>query len=77
MPVILVFSSQINQAVLRRYRNDKLLVLVGQMEGSTIESTYSFCNDIIGFDIIQFFQRNSENLRGELAKILDALLSPS
>ncbi len=77
LPVILLFSRQVNMAVERRYRAAGLLVLIGAMEGTDVESTYAFCRDIVGFDLAAFLERNSPRLRSEFLQIVRGLLSPS
>lgn len=76
LPVIALFSQQMNEAVERRYRQAKFLVLTGSLDGSSVESTYGFCRDVVGFDAAAFFERNTDRLRGEFLEILDALMSP-
>lgn len=38
-------------------------------------STYDFMRDIVGFDLADFFERNSATLRREIATVLRALLA--
>jgi len=39
-------------------------------------STYDFMQDVIGYDLAAFFQRNSATLRAEIDLALKALLTP-
>ncbi|MEI2617389.1 MAG: hypothetical protein V9F06_07095 [Thermomicrobiales bacterium] len=76
LPVIMLFSRQVNRTVERRYRGAGLLVLAGDTTGPDTESTYQFCKNVVGFDAAAFFQRNASRLRGEVEAILKGLLSP-
>ena len=76
LPVITVLSTQISDTLLRRYRNGNMLVLTGDRSGDVLKDTYAFMNNIVGFPLDSFFERNSEILRREVNLILAALLSP-
>ncbi len=75
LPVILLFSNQIDGDVAERYVQAKWLLLSGSVQGSTVSSTYAFCRDVVGYDLAAFFDRNSPRIKGEVEKILNALLS--
>lgn len=75
LPVVLLFSKQMNRTVERRYRQAKLLVLVGNLEGTVVDSTYVFCREVVGFDAAAFFERNPPLLRREFISIVETLLS--
>lgn len=75
--VMLVMSREINAAVLSRYQNANLIVLRGDTtDKSPMTSTYSFFNQIIGYDLAGFFERNTNHLRTQVKSILEELLSP-
>lgn len=74
LPVILIVSNQASDTVCRRYRSSKLFVLKGVLSGN--ESTFQFFNTVIGYDLADFFERNSVTLRTEFNAILKTLLSP-
>jgi hypothetical protein len=76
LPVMAVVSGQASETVVRRYRTAKMLVLLGSLEQSDVESTFSFCQNVVGYDLPAFFERNSTRLRSDFAGILKALLSP-
>ena len=76
LPVVLLFSRQVNRTVESRYRGAGLRVLIGTLDGSDIESTFAFCREIVGYDAAAFFQRNQERLHEEFLAILRGLLSP-
>lgn len=73
LPVIMLL---INRTVERRYRAARLLVLIGQLDGSDTESTYAFCTRVLGYDAAAFFERNAARLRSAFLAILRGLLSP-
>jgi len=75
IPVLLLFSTQIDGDVATRYRDSLWLLLSGTTSGAPTESTYVFCRDIVGYDLAQFFKRNSARLRKEIEKVLETLLS--
>lgn len=75
LPCIIVLSTQIDEDVLYRYRSASWLVLTGtNREESPLVSTYSFFKDVVGYDLASFFTRNSDVLRLEIHKVLEALL---
>lgn len=75
--VMLVMSSEINAAVLSRYQNANLIVLRGDTtDKSPMTSTYSFFDQVIGYDLAGFFERNTNYLRIYIKSILEELLSP-
>jgi hypothetical protein len=75
LPVIVVVSRQVSESVIRRYRTASMLVLLGTTDGSDVESTFTFCHNVVGYDLRAFFERNSARLRSEMATILKGLLS--
>ena len=77
LPVILLFSTQIDGDVARRYRENLWLMLTGTTGGTTTESTYAFCRDVVGYDLADFFRRYSPRIKTEIEAVLKALLSPS
>jgi hypothetical protein len=77
LPVVLVFSHQVSQTVAKRYRDSKLLVLTGTVAKDDRISTFAFCENIVGYSLVHFFERNTLILKRETTKILEALLSPS
>jgi hypothetical protein len=75
IPVLILFSTQIDADVAQRYTQAQWLLLKGTTHGSSIDSTYVFCRDVIGYDLAAFFQRNSVRIRHEIETILTDLLS--
>lgn len=71
---MMVMSTQINETVLRRYRNSKLLVLRGTLDDDPHASTFAFFKNVIGYDLVAFFERNTEVLREEVDKVLNYIV---
>lgn len=76
IPVILLFSTQIDGDVAHRYRDNLWLLLTGATHGSPTDSTYAFCREVVGYDLADFFQRYSPRIKTEVEAVLKALLSP-
>jgi hypothetical protein len=76
LPVVAVVSQQASETVIRRYRAANMLVLLGSLGESEVESTFTFCETVVGYDLAAFFERNSKQLRREFVDILKGLLSP-
>jgi len=74
MMVIPVFSMQIDEDLLDRYRAHKMLVLTGTLRDDDIASTYAFSRSVLGYDLAGFFQRNADHLRAEIREILGRLV---
>ena len=75
LPCVLVMSNQIDTDIVHRYRSEKWVILTGSMnEGSSLVSTYAFMNDVVGYDLADFFKRNTAALCEEIARVLEALL---
>jgi hypothetical protein len=77
LPCAIIYSQQIDEDILLRYRHEKWVVLVGS-EGAhnPFESTYDFMRDVIGYDLAAFFKRNSRKIKAEVKNVLRTLLSP-
>jgi hypothetical protein len=74
IPVLLLLSTQIDEGVAFRYTKAQWLLLTGTISGQTVDSTYVFCRDVIGYDLAGFFERNSIRIKSELEQVLIALL---
>lgn len=77
LPVILVISTQVSAVVIERYRQNKLLVLTGSTVFDDTKSTFAFFDNVVGYSLVDFFERNSDAIKLEVGAILKALLSPS
>ena len=75
IPVFAVFSSQIDNDIVLRYKNSCCCVLVGNMDKSPHVSLFSFCKDILGYDLAEFFKNNSPFIRKKVEEILKQLFS--
>lgn len=76
-PVLLVLSTQIDADIVERYERSKWLILQGQLTGTSLYSTYIFLNEVIGYDLAGFFQRNTSTLQTAIAETLETLLRPA
>ena len=76
MPVLLLFSNQLDQVLAERYAGAQWLILRGVTGGSSLNSTYAFCREVVGYDLAGFFERNSAKIRANMEQTLKTLLSP-
>ncbi len=74
LPVVALLSTQIDGSVAERYRRARWLILRGTTAGSSVDSTYVFFRDVVGYDLAAFFARNSAALRAEIETVLEVLL---
>lgn len=74
--VMAVLSTQISNALRRRYENSQILVLMGNLSGDPLDDTFAFIEQVVGYRITEFFTRNSAVIRSEVEIILKQLLSP-
>ncbi len=74
IPVLLVLSKQIDTTPITRYTSSRLLILTGIHDGPTTSSTYSFCRNIIGYDLAAFFESYSAKIKMKLEQVLRNLL---
>ena len=78
LPILTIMSSQLDSDIRLRYEVGKWGVLAG-IPRSTNEtvSTFAFCDKVLGYNLRLFFERNKNQLREEVTKILSALLNPN
>jgi len=76
LPVLSIVSTQASRAVIRRYKNAKMLVITGTLTDDDTASTYAFFRKVVGFELDSFFQRNTDAMRERCRKVLAALLTP-
>jgi hypothetical protein len=74
LPVLVVFSTQIDADVVMRYQRGDWLVLLGTVEDDPYVSTYTFARDILGYDLMAFFRRNQDHLKTLTEAVLQSLL---
>mgnify|MGYP006872388120 CR=1 FL=1 len=75
LPILVVFSSQIDNDIVERYERGKWVVLQGITSVNNTTSTYAFMRDVIGYDLAGFFERNYQRLRTFTQDVLETLLS--
>ncbi len=67
LPCVLIFSTQIDEDIIVRYKHEKWAMLVGTIQDqSPFTSTYAFMKEILGYDLAGFLERNSETLKTEI-----------
>lgn len=77
LPCAVILSAQIDGDILLRYRAERWSIITGVIGlNDPLQSTYDFMQNIIGYDMAGFFQRNSTALKNEIDSVLRALLSP-
>ena len=76
IPILLLFSNQLDEDLTERYANAQWHILRGTLDGTALTSTYLFCRDVIGYDLAAFFDRNSATIQKEMEQILQSLLNP-
>ncbi len=74
LPCLMVMSSQIDDRLVARYESSKWVLLRGILNGDASVSTYAFFNDVIGFDLAGFMERNQSVFQEELHEIMSSLL---
>lgn len=75
LPVFAIFSSQIDSELVLRYRNNRCGILIGTRNDNEQVSLYAFCNEILGYDLADFFKRYSTEIKTEIHDVLETLLS--
>ncbi|MFC0268710.1 hypothetical protein [Kushneria aurantia] len=74
LPVFSVFSSQIDNDIVMRYRNNSCGILMGLNNENPNISLFAFCRQVLGYDMAAFFERNSAELREQIEAVLEKLL---
>lgn len=75
LPCLLVFSGQVSQVVVARYRQQGLYVLLGCASSQANMDTRDFFRDVVGWDLVQWLSMQGPTIRKELSEILRYLLS--
>jgi hypothetical protein len=75
VPVLLLFSTQIDNDVAQRYRENLWVLLTGTLSDSPTDSAYAFSREIVGYDLADFFRRFSPRIKIEVESVLKTLLS--
>ncbi|MDZ4763079.1 MAG: hypothetical protein SGI73_00910 [Chloroflexota bacterium] len=76
LPIVMMLSNQIDRDVAIRYRAAGWLLLQGIRDPRPVLSTYSFCAQILDYDLARFFQRNAISLKTAVDQVVQILLSP-
>lgn len=74
LPVVLLFSVQIDGDVAERYVRSQWLLLKGSIAGNSLNSTYVFSREVLGYDLAGFFERTSSIIKQEVERTVQALL---
>lgn len=74
LPVMLLLSTQIPSNLAERYTRARWLILRGTRSGTTLNSTYAFSRDVLGYDLAGFFRRNSNAIKAETLAVFEGLL---
>lgn len=74
LPIFAIFSSQIDSGIVLRYRNNRCGILIGSISENPHISIFAFCKHILGYDLADFFERNSPKIKNEVFSVLNALL---
>ncbi len=75
LPVVAVLSSQVSETVIQRYRNNGMLVLTGIPSEDTTASTFAFFKTVVGYDLAEFFRRNSTEIKHVVHRLVQDLLT--
>ncbi len=75
LPVLVIMSTQINEVVHARYTTGNWSVLMGEVgTNDPSRSTFDFVDQVLGYDLVDFFERNKKVLRAGTERILTKLL---
>jgi hypothetical protein len=74
LPVFAIFSSQIDSDLVLRYRNSRGGIIIGTTSGNNQTSLFVFSKNVLGYDLANFFHRNSEVIKNEVYSTLEILL---
>lgn len=74
LPVVFLFSSQIDTAIEERYARAQWTILHGSLQGNSVTSSYVFSTEVLGYDLAGFFARNSQTIRTAVEGIIEELL---
>ena len=75
LPVFAIFSGQIDNDLVLRYKNSRGGVIVGNLTGSSYESLFAFFKEILNYDLENFFCKNTEIIKKEMHDTLEVLLN--
>ena len=70
----MVMSAQIDDDIVARYNMAKWAILQGYIETSALASTFTFFEQVIGFDFVQFMNNNQEYSKRKIQHVLEQLM---
>ena len=73
VPILILLSQQMHPHLIQRYSNARILFLNGTIQDSVVDSTYTFCREVLGYDLAAFFEKYSTQIKNEVVKIVTAL----
>jgi len=74
LPVFAIFSGQIDIDLILRYKNNRAGILTGVINNDPYISLFAFCEKVLEFDLIDFFENNSVQIKREIRSVLETLL---
>lgn len=74
IPCLMVMSAQIDDDIVARYNVAKWAILQGCLGTSSIVSTFSFFNQVINFNFIQFMNDNQRYFKEKIHLVLEQLM---
>lgn len=74
IPCLMVMSAQIDDDIVARYNVAKWAILQGRIGSSPMSSTFSFFEQVIGFDFVQFMNNNQDYFKEKIQLILEQLM---
>lgn len=74
LPVMVLLSLQIPNNLAERYQRAHWLILRGTVGGTSTDSTYVFCREVLDYDLAAFFRRNSTAIKAETLAVFEGLL---
>ncbi|GAB1429463.1 hypothetical protein MASR2M18_02950 [Ignavibacteria bacterium] len=77
LPVFAIFSSQIDSDIVLRYRNHRCGIMIGSTSTNSNISLFAFSKNVLGYDLVGFFEKNSKKFKVEINSVLKTLLDAS
>lgn len=74
LPVFTVFSSQIDSDIVLRYTNNRCGIIIGATNSDQYHSLFTFCEQVLGFNLLEFFMQNSDEIKTIVEHVLKTLL---
>lgn len=74
IPCLMVMSAQIDDDIVARYNVAKWAILRGYIGTSVLASTFTFFEQVIGFDFVQFMNDNQEYFKRKIQHVLEQLM---